>query len=76
MTSYQVIQVMARADTVLFDFDGPICDIFSGLPNPYAADHLRSVLQQHGVLLPGSLQSTSDSFDILRAMPENVGSIR
>lgn len=63
--------IAAAARTILFDFDGPICNFFSGLPNPYAADRLRDVLQQHThVQLSDHLRTTSDSFEVLRATPQ------
>jgi phosphoglycolate phosphatase len=69
-TSPLAAQIISRSHTVLLDFDGPICDIFSGLPNPYAANCLRALLSQRNVFLPARLRDTSDSFDILLAMPE------
>lgn len=69
-TSHLAARIVSQAHTVLLDFDGPVCDIFSGLPNPYAADCLRALLETRNIPLPLSLRDTTDSFDILRAMPE------
>ena len=64
-------QLTATAQTILFDFDGPICNFFSGLPNPYAADRLREVLLSHArVQLSDHIRTTPDSFEILRATPQ------
>lgn len=71
LASRTATQLTAAAQTILFDFDGPICNFFSGLPNPYAADRLREVLRNNAnVQLSDHLATTSDSFDILRATPQ------
>lgn len=64
-------QLTTAAQTILFDFDGPICNFFSGLPNLYAADRLRDVLRANAnVQLRNHLATTSDPFEILRATPQ------
>lgn len=50
-------------EVVLFDFDGPICRLFSGISDREAADALRSELNGP---LPVAVQQTSDPFDVLK----------
>ena len=41
--------VMNRSRYLLFDFDGPICGIFAGLPAHGIAGHLRDLVAGRGV---------------------------
>ncbi|MFB7373187.1 HAD family hydrolase [Streptomyces sp. NPDC056222] len=41
-----VSEILARAESVLVDFDGPICSIFSGLPAPEVARRLRDAYDE------------------------------
>jgi hypothetical protein len=43
--------VMNRSRYLLFDFDGPICSIFAGLPALTVADHLRELVIDRGIEL-------------------------
>jgi phosphoglycolate phosphatase len=36
--------ILSRARAVLFDFDGPLCDVFAGLPAPAIAAQLNQLL--------------------------------
>lgn len=58
---------LAHIRTVLLDFDGPICDLFSNLPNYAIADRLRQLLRNHGISLTPELTTTVDPFDLFRA---------
>lgn len=58
--------VMSRSRYLLFDFDGPICSIFAGLPAPKVAAHLREMVAGRGVEIPADVQAADDPFDILR----------
>ncbi len=51
---------------VLLDFDGPICDIFAGLPAPDVAAKLRKMLETAGVELPGDVQAQDDPIEVFR----------
>jgi HAD superfamily hydrolase (TIGR01509 family) len=50
----------------LFDFDGPICSIFAGLPAQEIAGHLRDLVADHGVDTSSEIATSSDPFDVLR----------
>jgi HAD superfamily hydrolase (TIGR01509 family) len=58
--------VMNRSRCLLFDFDGPICSIFAGLPAPSIAADLRELVTGRGVDLSAEAAASGDPFDILR----------
>lgn len=39
-------EILTRARAVLFDFDGPLCDVFAGLPAPAIAAELNQLLAE------------------------------
>jgi HAD superfamily hydrolase (TIGR01549 family) len=57
---------MQTAKAVFFDFDGPLCDVFSNFPAARVAEELKSVAKRFHVDLPGRLASSSDPHGILR----------
>ncbi|WP_433186418.1 HAD family hydrolase [Actinoallomurus sp. CA-150999] len=59
-------EVPVHSSHLLFDFDGPICSIFSGLPAPAIAAHLRELVTSQGVDIIGNTAASRDPFDVLR----------
>ncbi|MCO6005249.1 HAD family phosphatase [Actinoallomurus purpureus] len=59
-------EVLARSQHLLFDFDGPICSIFSGLTAPATAAHLRELVTSQGIDIPSDAAASGDPFDVLR----------
>ncbi|GAA3637850.1 HAD family hydrolase [Lentzea roselyniae] len=58
--------VLANADALLLDFDGPICGVFAGFPAHLVADQLRRVLAEGGYdELPAEIEKTEDPFEVL-----------
>ncbi|MBE3016314.1 HAD family hydrolase [Microbispora sp. NEAU-D428] len=51
---------------MLLDFDGPICDIFAGLPAPEVAARLRRMLKSAGVTIPEHVQRQDDPLEVFR----------
>ncbi|MGI5485558.1 HAD family hydrolase [Microtetraspora malaysiensis] len=51
---------------VLLDFDGPICDIFAGLPAPGVAAQLREMLEAAGVDRPDYVRTQDDPIEVFR----------
>jgi phosphoglycolate phosphatase-like HAD superfamily hydrolase len=47
-----VVALLRRTRAVLFDFDGPICSVFSGQPAPTVARELREQLAEWGAEVP------------------------
>jgi HAD superfamily hydrolase (TIGR01662 family) len=62
--------LIAAADAVLLDFDGPVCSVFAGYPAPQVADELRDVVRAAGGVVPSVLAKTSDPHAVLRAAVE------
>ncbi|MGW0603124.1 HAD family hydrolase [Streptomyces sp. NPDC002640] len=60
MDSDGLAKVFANCDAVLFDFDGPICDVFAGLPAPDVARELSRLLQQLAPEFAEAARSTDD----------------
>jgi phosphoglycolate phosphatase len=53
-------QIITRTRYLLLDFDGPICDIFAGLPDLTVADHLRKLITGQGIAIPEQIAATRD----------------
>lgn len=64
--STTLAEVMNRSRYLLFDFDGPICSIFAGLPAPTIAAHLRELVIDRGIELSAGAAASRDPFDVLR----------
>jgi len=60
--------ILQRSKHVMFDFDGPVCSVFSGRPAPAVADRLRRLVQA-AVALPAGLEEASDPMLFLYAAP-------
>jgi HAD superfamily hydrolase (TIGR01509 family) len=58
--------VMSRSRCLLFDFDGPICSIFAGLPAPSIAADLRELVTHRGIDIQTEVTASGDPFDVLR----------
>lgn len=65
MTS-ALADVISRSRYLLFDFDGPICSIFAGIPAPTIAAHLRELVIDRGIELSAGAATSRDPFDVLR----------
>ncbi|MDX2705008.1 HAD hydrolase-like protein [Streptomyces sp. PA03-6a] len=57
--------LLSRAECVLFDFDGPVCDLFGRHPADGVARKIHKLLQESG-LLPEGLYGSSDPHAMLR----------
>lgn len=57
---------LARASAVLFDFDGPLCDVFAGLPAPQVANELAQQAATRDAALGAKLSETDDPLEVLR----------
>jgi HAD superfamily hydrolase (TIGR01549 family) len=55
----------ASTSCVLFDFDGPICAVYAGVPAHEVADRLRDVLAAWGLEAPGPARDTKDPLKVL-----------
>lgn len=53
---------LRQARAVLFDFDGPICSVFSGYPPETVADELRDLLPAG---MPSEIAATTDPMEVM-----------
>ncbi|MFF5975729.1 HAD family hydrolase [Streptomyces sp. NPDC012769] len=60
MHSDALASLLLRCDAVLFDFDGPICHVFEGLPAPRVAQELSTLLASLAPALSEDACSTDD----------------
>ncbi|GGP02519.1 HAD family hydrolase [Nonomuraea glycinis] len=58
--------LLRQADAVLLDFDGPVCNIFAGLPASVVASRLKELLIREGVRLPQDVEALDDPLKVLR----------
>ncbi|MEU7483550.1 HAD-IA family hydrolase [Streptomyces sp. NPDC042319] len=65
-------KTLARASAVLFDFDGPLCDVFAGMPAPKVADDLRRQAVAHAPSLKAKLTETDDPMEVMRLSYESL----
>ncbi|MCX5376903.1 HAD family hydrolase [Streptomyces sp. NBC_00091] len=61
---------MANARVVFFDFDGPVCDVFAGLPAPEVAKQLTSLLSSQDEAAGAKAAETDDPIEVLRIAHE------
>ncbi|MFE9744381.1 HAD family hydrolase [Saccharothrix saharensis] len=64
MTSTATLKrLLSDAETLLIDFDGPICSVFSGVPSAVVAEKLRSTVKRFSEhRLPTAVAQTGDPF--------------
>lgn len=59
-------RILASADALLLDFDGPVCSVFAGFPAAVVAGQLRRVLAEGGYNeLAPEVEKSDDPFDVL-----------
>ncbi|MGW1517660.1 HAD family hydrolase [Streptomyces sp. NPDC002287] len=63
-------RVLANARAVFFDFDGPVCDVFAGLPAPEVAKQLTSLLASRDEAAGAKAGETDDPIEVLRIAHE------
>ncbi|OPG04076.1 hypothetical protein B1L11_38625 [Microbispora sp. GKU 823] len=51
---------------VLLDFDGPVCDVYAGMPAPGVAAQLRQMLAAAGADLPQHVLTEDDPLEVFR----------
>ncbi|MCX4693301.1 HAD family hydrolase [Streptomyces sp. NBC_01408] len=68
--SEALTDVLSASRAVLFDFDGPICDVFRGLPAPGVAEELADLVAQHAPHLGERAGATDDPMEVHRISRE------
>lgn len=56
--------ILTRTRYLLLDFDGPICDVYTGLPAATVADRLRKFLSSESVQIPDDVARSADPLEI------------
>jgi HAD superfamily hydrolase (TIGR01509 family) len=64
--SVELASVIGRTRHLLLDFDGPICNLFAGLPALSVAARLRALLSANGQALPEAIAGEDDPIEVLR----------
>ncbi|GAB2829017.1 HAD family hydrolase [Lentzea nigeriaca] len=63
--STTLLSMLASAEALFLDFDGPICSVFAGFPAPLVAEQLRNLLAVAGDKgLPPKVQKSNDPFEV------------
>ena len=56
--------ILARTRYLLLDFDGPVCDIFTGLPATTVAERLRKLITGQGIQMPTEILNSPDPIEV------------
>ncbi|WP_320778875.1 HAD family phosphatase [Streptomyces sp. CRN 30] len=60
--------LLRAVNTVLFDFDGPVCDLFAGISTARVAERIKSYTRRHWGPLDPEVSACDDSHGILRPL--------
>ncbi|MGW6570521.1 HAD family hydrolase [Streptomyces sp. NPDC054975] len=63
-------ETLANARVILLDFDGPVCDVFAGLPAPDVAKELTALLSAQDEAAGTKAAQTDDPIEVLRIAHE------
>ncbi|MER5964749.1 HAD-IA family hydrolase [Streptomyces sp. NPDC002057] len=63
-------ETLANARVILFDFDGPVCDVFAGLPAPEVARELTALVSAQDEAAGAKASQTDDPIEVLRIAHE------
>ncbi|MEW5534411.1 HAD family hydrolase [Streptomyces virginiae] len=70
MHDEQLSAVLANARVIFFDFDGPICDVFAGLPATDVAKQMTALLSSQDQAAGAKAAETDDPIEVLRIAHE------
>ncbi|MET9207859.1 HAD-IA family hydrolase [Streptomyces bacillaris] len=77
MAPESLTATIAATSGVLFDFDGPVCDVFAGHPAPGVARDLTAILTQIEATDGKRALETDDPMEVLRLAPRvGAGAVR
>ncbi|MGW5970001.1 HAD family hydrolase [Streptomyces sp. NPDC055186] len=65
MISDRLTKTLVAAEAVLFDFDGPLCHVFGGVPAPEVAVGLSRLVAESDPELWAKLEGVSDPLEVL-----------
>ncbi|MEU6946190.1 HAD hydrolase-like protein [Streptomyces sp. NPDC046316] len=58
--------ILTNAQIIFLDFDGPVCDVFAGLPGPQVAEQLTALLSSQDATAGAKASETDDPIEVLR----------
>lgn len=61
-----LVELLSGKTSILLDFDGPVCSIFSNHPAPDVAASLRGGLSAAGVPIPADIETERDPLEVLK----------
>lgn len=61
-----LVELLSGKTSILLDFDGPICSIFSSYPAPDVAASLRGVVTAASVPIPPDIATAQDPLEVLK----------
>jgi beta-phosphoglucomutase-like phosphatase (HAD superfamily) len=62
----ELVELLSGKTSILLDFDGPVCSIFSNYPAPDVAASLRGVATAAGVPIPADIADVKDPLEVLK----------
>ncbi len=68
MTGRTLRQIASSTRHLLLDFDGPVCEVFAGLPNSTVADQLRDSLHAARIPVPAEVAGEPDPLEVFQAV--------
>lgn len=67
--------VLSTSKAILFDFDGPVCDVFRGLPASGVAEELADLLAVLAPTLERRARATDDPMEVHRLSQQGGGTV-
>jgi beta-phosphoglucomutase-like phosphatase (HAD superfamily) len=61
-----LVELLSEKPSILLDFDGPVCSLFSNHPAPGVAASLRAVIAAAGLTIPFAIETERDPLEVLR----------
>jgi beta-phosphoglucomutase-like phosphatase (HAD superfamily) len=61
-----LVELLSGKSSILLDFDGPVCSIFSDRLAPDIAASLRGVIADAGLPIPADIEAAQDPLDVLK----------
>ncbi|MFD2691594.1 HAD family hydrolase [Streptomyces phyllanthi] len=65
-------ELLSETQAVLFDFDGPVCDLFGGVPTSHIAREIKDMAREEWGALDQEVEDCDDSHGVLRHLRDMV----
>ncbi|MGO9298126.1 MAG: HAD family hydrolase [Streptosporangiaceae bacterium] len=67
---HDLATVIAGCRHLLLDFDGPVCQVYAGIPAPVIAARFRDTLRTAGISLPATTEPLGDPLEVFRIVAD------